>query len=154
MDLIDGVKIKKLNTIRDSRGHLMEMFRSDWPEFQKFGQAYVTVCNPGYAKAWHYHKKQTDNFICIKNTARVVLYDDRKNSKTKGKINEFVIGEKNPLLLQIPPLVRHGFRAQGKQKAYIVNIPDVLYNYKKPDEFRLPFNDKSIPYDWKVKKGG
>lgn len=153
MEIIDGVKTRQLKQIPDERGFLMEMLRSDWPEFEKFGQVYMTVCNPGFAKAWHYHKKQTDNFICVKENALVVLYDSREGSKTSGMVNEFVIGEKNNLLLQIPPYVLHGFMADGKKEAYIVNVPTLLYEYKEPDEFRLAFNDPSVPYKWKAKKG-
>ncbi len=154
MDLIEGVKVRKLKQIHDERGYLMEMLRSDWEEFKKMGQVYMTVCNPGFVKGWHFHKKQSDNFICIKNEARVVLFDSRDGSKTKGKINEFVMGEKNPLLLQIPPFVLHGFTAEGKKPAFIVNVPTELYDYKEPDEYRLAFNDPSVPYKWKAKKGG
>ncbi|MDO8633688.1 MAG: dTDP-4-dehydrorhamnose 3,5-epimerase family protein [archaeon] len=153
MKMIFGVMVKKLSQIKDERGFLMEMLRSDWKEFEKFGQVYLTVCKAGYAKAWHYHKKQTDHFVCVKNNARIVLYDNREGSFTRGLLNEFVIGEKNPLLVKIPPLVLHGFRAEGKKDACIVNIPTELYNYEKPDEFRIPFNDALVPYDWKVKKG-
>lgn len=150
---IFGVMVKKLSPIKDERGYLVELLRSDWKEFEKFGQAYLTVCKPGFAKAWHFHKKQTDNFTCVKNNALVALYDNRPESPTRGIVNEFVIGEKNPCLIKIPPRVIHGFSAHGKKEAYIINIPNELYNYDKPDEFRLPFDDKTVPYKWKVKKG-
>lgn len=151
MNLIDGVKIRKLNPIPDERGWLMELLRSDWEEYEKFGQAYITVCYPNVVKGWHHHKKQTDNFICIKGMAKVVLYDGREKSKTKGLINEFFIGEKNPALIKIPPLVIHGFKAIGGKEAYILNIPTELYNYAEPDEYRLPYDTKEIPYDWDTK---
>lgn len=154
MQLIEGVKTRQLKKIVDERGYLMEMLRSDWPEFEKIAQVYLTACNPGYAKAWHYHKKQSDHFVCVKENAVIALYDMRDESGTKGLINEFLIGEKKPSLIKIPPFVAHGFRAEGKKTAFIVNIPTELYDYDKPDEFRLPFNDPSIKYDWKVKKGG
>ena len=151
MDLIFGVKVKKLRLIPDERGFLMEMLRSDWPEFDKFGQAYITACYPGVIKAWHYHRKQWDHFVCVGGMAKVVLYDPRPDSPTKGKINEFHIGYLNPVLLKIPPLVYHGFTAEGKDTALIVNFPTELYNYEEPDEYRLPFDDPSIPYSWQVK---
>jgi dTDP-4-dehydrorhamnose 3,5-epimerase len=47
---IDGVAVKPLKRIVDDRGWLMEIFRSDWPEFQKFGQTYMTTCRPGVVK--------------------------------------------------------------------------------------------------------
>ena len=35
----------------------------------------------------------------------------------------------------------------------IVNVPTELYNYAEPDEYRLPFDDAVIGYDWSVKNG-
>ncbi len=153
MELIDGAAVKKLRMIPDERGYLMEMLRSDWPEFMKFGQSYVTCCYPGIYKAWHYHRMQWDHFVCVSGMAKVVLYDNRENSRTKGLINEFHIGCLNPVLLKIPPLVYHGFTAEGGQPALIVNSPTELYDYNQPDEYRLPYNDPSIPYTWEVRHG-
>jgi len=151
LELIQGVQTKKLRLIPDDRGFLMEMLRSDWPEFERFGQSYITACYPGVIKAWHYHKKQTDHFVCVSGMAKVVLFDDREGSPTKGLINEFHIGYLNPLLIKIPLLTYHGFTAEGTDTALIVNFPTQLYNYQEPDEFRRPFDDPSIPYDWGVK---
>lgn len=151
--LIEGVHIRNLKVIPDERGYLMEILRSDWPEFERFGQVYITSCYPGIIKGWHYHKKQTDNFVCIKGMAKVVLYDARAESPTFGLINEFFIGERNPVLIKIPPLVYHGFKAIGGNEAVILNVPTELYNYSDPDEYRVPFDDPSIPYNWEVKQG-
>lgn len=148
--MIDGVKVRPLKPIHDERGYLMEMLRSDWPEFEKFGQTYITIAYPGVVKGWHYHKIQTDNFIVVKGTAKVVCYDNRPNSKTKGEVNEFFPGEKNPILVQIPPLVVHGFKAIGGEAAYVVNVPTELYHYDKPDEYRIPYNSPDIPYNWDI----
>ncbi len=155
--LIDGVVLRQLKQIKDDRGYLMEMLRSDWGEFKntgKFGQCYIAVCNSGVAKAWHYHKKQVDRFIVVKGSARIALFDARKKSKTKGELNEFIVGEDNPALLLIPIGVIHGFTSATAEPAYIVNIPTQLYDYSKPDEYRMPFDSKEIPYDWKCERGG
>jgi dTDP-4-dehydrorhamnose 3,5-epimerase len=146
--MIDGVKTKKLKAIGDYRGQLMELFRSDWPEFQKFGQMYMTTCKINVVKAWHYHKIQTDSFLCFMRAVKVVLYDSRKNSKTHGEIMEFVAGKENPLLIQIPPMVYHGFMGIADPESIVFNVPTELYNYKTPDEYRLPFDSPEIPYIW------
>jgi len=153
MNLIEGVKVKQLKVIPDERGFLMEMLRSDDEIFEKFGQLYLTCCYPGVVKGWHYHKKQTDHFVCVYGMAKVVLYDGREGSKTEGTINEFFMGEKNPILLKIPPLVMHGFKAIGGKAAFIINCPTELYNYDQPDEHRLPWNTEKIPYNWDIKMG-
>ncbi len=151
--MIDGVQIKQLKVIPDERGFLMEVLRCDDTIFKKFGQAYITSAYPGVIKAWHFHKIQTDFFTCIKGMIKLVLYDGRKNSKTKGEINEFFIGEKNPQLITIPPSIFHGFKGIGTEAALVLNIPNEPYNYKTPDEYRLPHNTDEIPYGWELKHG-
>jgi len=153
MEYISGVKVQNLRLIPDDRGWLMEMLRTDWKVFEKFGQAYVTTCYPDAIKAWHYHKLQTDHFTCVHGVAKIALFDPREDSPTKGLINEFYIGALNPILVKIPPLVYHGFTAIGNEMAIIVNFPTELYNYEEPDEFRVPYDDPSIPYKWEMKSG-
>ena len=151
--MIAGVVVKKLKVIPDERGLLMEMMRDDDEFFQKFGQAYLTVAYPGVVKGWHYHKKQTDHFVCVNGMLKVVLYDGRENSPSKGLVNEFFLGEQNPMLLVIPPLVLHGMKGIGARPGYLINIPTEPYNYKEPDEFRVHPHDNDIPYDWERKDG-
>ncbi len=151
--MIKDVKIKKLRIIPDERGMLMEILRSDDELFERFGQVYVTTAYPDVVKAWHMHKKQTDNMTCIKGVMKVALYDARENSETFQEINEFFIGKDNPMLLSIPPNVYHGFKAIGTEEAFMINIPTVLFNYKEPDEYRLPPDTKDIPYDWILAPG-
>ena len=153
MDLIDGVRVKKLKVISDERGRLMEMPRDDDEIFVKFGQVYITTAYPGVVKGWHYHKKQTDHFVGLKGMTKVVLYDNRENSKTHGLINEFFLGEHNPILVQIPAGVFHGFKCIGETESMMLNIPTEHYVYDDPDEFRIDAHDSSIPYDWSRKNG-
>ncbi len=152
--MIDGVKIKRLRFIPDERGHLMEILRSDDEEFVGgFGQCYITMAYPGVVKGWHYHKEQTDRFCVVAGMGKVALYDGRDDSTTKGEVNEFFIGEANPCLLVIPPGVVHGMKAIGRKACYLLNIPDKVYDYDKPDEYRIDPWDNDIPYDWGLKEG-
>lgn len=151
--MIHGVAIKKLKVIPDERGRLMEILRSDEDIFTKFGQVYVTTAYPGVVKGWHYHKKQTDHFAVISGMIKLVLYDGRKDSPTKGEINEFFLGEHNPTLVKIPQLVYHGFKCIGEQEAICINIPTEVYDYDKPDEFRVDPHKNEIPYAWERRNG-
>ena len=145
---IAGVNVKKLKVIPDERGRLMEILRCDDPVFRKFGQAYMTTVHPGAVKAWHYHKIQDDNMACVKGMLKLVLYDNREDSATRGELQEFFIGEHNPLLVQIPPEVYHGFKCIGTEEAIVINCPTECYNSENPDEYRLDAHTKDIPYDW------
>jgi dTDP-4-dehydrorhamnose 3,5-epimerase len=146
--MIDGVKTKNLKVIPDERGWLMEILRSDDNVFEKFGQVYFTSAYPGIVKGWHLHKKQIDNFVCVNGMVKVVLYDVRENSPTHNELNEFFIGEKNPMLISIPPFIYHGFKAIGTENALCINVSTNPYNYEEPDEFRLKSDTDEIPYIW------
>lgn len=145
--MIEGVKTKNLKVIPDERGWLMEILRCDDEIFDRFGQVYLSVALRERVKAWHYHKLQTDNFTCVKGLMKVALYDDRDGSSTYGEVNEFFIGERNPLLISVPKLVWHGFKAID-DSAFFISVPTLAYNYNEPDEYRLPPDTDKIPYDW------
>ncbi len=151
--MIDGVKIKKLRVIPDERGRLMEILRKDDELFCQFGQVYVTTTYPGVVKAWHLHKEQTDNVACVQGMIKLVLYDSREQSPTFKQIDQFYLGLHNPLLVQIPRGVYHGWMCVSPEEAIIMNIPTECYNYDDPDELRLNPHGNDIPYDWKRKDG-
>ena len=148
--MIDGVSANALRLIPDERGRLMEIMRSDWPIFKKFGQVYMTTNYPGVVKAWHYHTKQTDHVACVKGMVKLVLYDGREGSPTYREVNEFFIGEHNPKLIVIPPGVYHGWKCISESESVVVNCPDDLFDYENPDEHRAPYDDPNIPYNWDI----
>ncbi|HUN55110.1 MAG TPA: dTDP-4-dehydrorhamnose 3,5-epimerase family protein [Smithella sp.] len=151
--MIDGVIVKELKVIPDERGRLMEIMRADDSFFKKFGQVYMTTAYPGVVKGWHYHKKQADNMAVVRGMMKIVLYDSRKKSKTYGEINEIFAGVHHPVLVHIPVYVYHGFKCISEEEAIVINTPTEVYNYKEPDEFRLPAHGSHINYDWERKDG-
>jgi dTDP-4-dehydrorhamnose 3,5-epimerase len=146
--MIEGVKVKELKIIPDERGRLMEILRNDEDMFRGFGQVYMTTAFPGVIKAWHFHKKQTDNFTCIRGCMRLGLYDARKASSTYGKVEEYIISLDSPMLVQIPPEVYHGFKCISEEEAVVINTVTVPYDKNDPDEYRVDAFDNEIPFDW------
>lgn len=150
--MIDGVVIKNLKRVVDERGWLMEILRADDELYTTFGQAYVSATYPGVVKAWHYHKAQIDHFACVAGMVKLVLVDTRPGSPTEGAVNEFFIGTLNPLLVQVPNLVYHGWKCISEETSLVVNVPSVPYAYDDPDEFRIEAHG-TLPYDWSRNDG-
>lgn len=150
--MINGVKIKELRANADERGYLQEILRADDEIFEEFGQVYVSLNYPGVVRAWHYHKKQADFITVIKGMAKIVLYDSRDDSPTKGEVNEFFAGENNRILVRVPAFVMHGYKTIGTEPALILNMPTRCYDRNNPDEYRVPPHDNDIPYDWALKE--
>ena len=70
-----------------------------------------------------------------------------------GNIQEFILCLENPILVQIPMGVWHGFECIGKKEAIVINTTSLPYNRKKPDEYRIDPFKNDIPFKWKAKKG-
>ena len=151
--MIDGVEVKRLKWNIDERGRLIELVRKDDDFFNKFGQVYLTTAYPGVVKAWHYHKEQVDHMGVIKGRMKIVLYDGRENSPTKGELNEFFSGEYDPKVIRIPQKVYHGFKCVSEEEAFVINTVSEVYNSKDPDEYRLDWDTDKIGYDWSRKNG-
>ncbi len=146
--MIEGVRTKSLKLVPDERGWLMEMLRNDDQLFTKFGQIYATATYPGVVKGWHLHREQVDNFVCVAGMVKLVMFDSREDSPTRNEVNEFFIGDRNPLLVQVPAGVHHGWKCISPETAVVINCPTELYDYEKPDEVRLDAHSDEIPYDW------
>lgn len=146
--MIDGVVIKKLKVIPDERGRLMEMFRCDDKFFKKFGQVYMTTVYKDVIKAWHFHKIQTDNFVCVRGKILLGLYDAREGSPTFKETQKFIMSLDEPILVSIPSNIYHGFKGLTDEESFVINTPTEPYNPAHPDEYRLDAFDKSIPFDW------
>jgi dTDP-4-dehydrorhamnose 3,5-epimerase len=149
---IEGVQVKPLKVVPDERGWLMEVLREDDELFSRFGQVYVSATYPGVVKAWHFHTQQTDNFACIAGMIKLVLVDTRQGSPTRDTINEFFLGVHNPVLVQVPKLVYHGWKCISTEPSLVINVPDEPYDHRNPDEQRIAPHG-TLPYDWTRKDG-
>ena len=152
--MIYGCSVRRLAVHPDERGRLFEVLRRDDPEFDKFGQVYVTTAHPGIVKGWHCHQIQTDHFCVIKGRACFALYDGRRDSPTHGEVNEIECDGSEPQLIVIQPHVFHGFKNIGDEEVMCINCPTEPYNPLNPDEIRVDAYDNEIPYDWNAAVSG
>ena len=146
--MIDGVSVKPLRRIPDERGMIAHMIKKNDPEFNEFGEIYFSYVYPGVVKGWHIHTKMTLNYAVVHGMIKLVLYDDRDGSKTKGELMELFIGQDNYSLVTIPPNVWNGFKGVGTETAIVANFTDIPHD---PDEIkRLDPRKNHIPYDWEL----
>lgn len=146
--LINGVVVTELKLLVNERGRLLELQRCDDPNFPGFGQVYMTQSFNGVVKAWYRHKLQIDQIAAIIGLVKLVLYDDRENSTTKGCMQEVMMGELIPRLVVVPPMVWHGFKAVGDTSAFLLHLNNRPYDFGLPDEDRIAIDDNRVPYVW------
>lgn len=148
--MIDGVIVTPLKKIADERGTIMPMMRSDSLVFKKFGEIYFSTAYPGVIKAWHIHSKMSLNYAVVYGMIKLVLYDDRKNSKTRGELMEFFIGDDNYCLVTIPPKIWNGFKCIGKKIAIVANCSDIPHEKEEISRIN-PSKNNLIKYNWEIK---
>lgn len=149
--MIDGVKIIPLRQIADERGKIMHMLKATDEHFIAFGEIYFSCAWPGTIKAWHVHRSMTINNAVISGRAKLVLYDLREGSRTKGELQEVFFGEDNYVLVQVPPGVANGYKAYGDKLVILANAatePHAQAELERIDPFT-----SAIPYDWSLRHG-
>jgi dTDP-4-dehydrorhamnose 3,5-epimerase len=149
--MIHDLRVTPLQRIPDERGAVLHMLREDDPAFERFGEIYFSLVYPGVVKGWHLHKRMTLNYAVPIGMVKLVCYDDRDGSPSRGEVQELHIGELNYALVTIPPLVWNGFKGEGSEPALVANCATIAHD---PDEIERadPFENE-IPYDWALSHG-
>ena len=144
--MIEGVKISELKVISDKRGKIMHMMRTDSQVFKKFGEIYFSTIYKNIIKGWHWHLTSTLNYACIKGKVKLVLFDDRKNSKSKNQYQEIILTPEKYFLVTIPPNIWNGFKGIDTEESIIANCLDNPHDEK--EMVRKDISDKYFNFNW------
>lgn len=147
--MIDGVQVIPLKRIPDERGTIFHMMKRTDPHFREFGEIYFSSVYPGVVKGWHKHREMTLNYACIFGRIKLVLFDDRETSPTRGQIQEFFLGPDDYSLVIIPPGLWNGFKGMHDPCSLVANCASTPHDMGKQERLD-PFKNH-IPYDWTVK---
>ena len=144
--MIEGVVVAPRRVIPDERGKVMHMLKATDPEFEQFGEVYFSCVNPGVVKGWHLHSRMVIHYAVPVGMVKLVLFDEREGSKTKGEVQELFIGQDNHCLVKVPPGVWNGFKGIGVTPAVVCNCSNIPHD---PGEItRLDPHTNHIPYRW------
>ena len=143
--------ITPLRRIPDERGAVLHMLRDDSESFERFGEIYFSTIYPGAVKGWHRHREMTLNYAVPVGMIKLVCFDDRSDSSTRGNLVELHVGELNYVLVTIPPGVWNGFKGEGVVPALVANCATIHHSADEIE--RLDPSTNEIPYDWAIRHG-
>ncbi len=147
---IHGVEVRPLTTIPDDRGTVCVLFNPAWGVHPApLVYVYQVTIRPGVVKGWVRHERQDDRSAVVSGTIKVVLYDGRPGSPTRGMVNELCFGDHHRALFTSPAGVWHAKKNVGTTDAVFVNMPTRGYDHADPDKYRLPLENDVIPYRWR-----
>jgi dTDP-4-dehydrorhamnose 3,5-epimerase len=126
---IEGVVVRKLVRNLDSRGWLIELFRSDDMDPEYFpAMSYISSTNPGVTRGPHEHWDQADLFCFLgPSNFKLRVWDNRKDSETFLCRSTLIVGEDNPATVLIPAGVVHAYQNVGDVDGIVINCPNRLY---------------------------
>lgn len=146
--LISGVAIHMLGQISDQRGTVLHMLRKDSENYHGFGECYFSEILPGAVKAWKFHFKQLQNIAVPVGAVRLVIYDDREGSDTKGLVQTLDLGRPdNYFRVTIPPRLWYGFSCTSTGPALLANFANIPYD--PIESITIAVDELKVPYDWR-----
>ncbi len=146
--MIEGVRKIPLRRIPDERGTVSHMLRRDDPHFLGFGEIYFSTVYQGVVKGWHRHRYMTLNYAVPHGRVKLVVFDDRDGSPSRGACDEFFLGPDDYSLVQIPPGLWNGFKGMS-EVALVANCCTHPHDPTQSERLDPFIND--IPYDWGVR---
>lgn len=142
--MIGGVRLIPLQRFEDERGWLCELRRESTLPLPT-RQTNISFSRQGVIRGLHYHERgQSDLFVCLQGTARVVVLD-----RESGEALCVDIGDENPVAVWIPGHHAHGFEA----------LTDLLFCYHvteeydpaDPDEQTVCWADPRVAHLWSTR---
>lgn len=144
---IHGVRTRDVRNVVTANGITTELFRADWGIVEGAVRQTIHVALRGRAvSAWHQHRHRWDFLFVVGGHMRVVLFDPREGSPTRGQVDVFHLSPARPTLLAVPPWIWHGVQNLSTDVSCFVNMFDREYDYADPDEWRLPPDSDEVPY--------
>ena len=150
---IHDVRFRPTRPVPHEDGHLIEVARASWDVLGgTVVQVHVTTTFAGRIRAWGLHQRSIDRLFVVSGLVKIVIFDGRVDSPSYGRLDEFIVSEKNPALLVVPANLYHGWKNIGPTEAIIINMPTEMYSYDAPDALDLPWDSEAagriVPYRW------
>lgn len=128
----------------------MHMLRRTDPHFIEFGEIYFTTVYRNVVKGWHRHREMSLNYACVHGRVKLVVFDDRPGSPSRGSLMEVFLGTDSHLLAVVPPGVWNGMKGMSEPFALVANCATHPHDPARTERAD-PFGD-TVPYDWDVRQ--
>jgi dTDP-4-dehydrorhamnose 3,5-epimerase len=145
--MLDGVILTPLRRIPSDAGDVLHGIKASDPGYVKFGEAYFSTIHYGTIKPWKRHNQMTLNLVVPCGCIRFVLYDDRPESTSYGRVESFILSPDDYHRLTVPPGIWMAFQGVSQNLNLVLNIADIEHDPKEADRADIDL----ITFDWSLK---
>jgi dTDP-4-dehydrorhamnose 3,5-epimerase len=151
---LTGCKIIEVDIFRDKRGAFQKIYHQD--EYQKnglnetFKEQYFTCSNKNVLRGMHFQLPPHDQsklVSCLTGSVLDVFLDLRRNSKTYGQTDSFILSKDSGKSIFLPSGIAHGFLSLEDNSGMLYNTSTV---YNPDSDYGIMWN--SIDYRWPINK--
>jgi dTDP-4-dehydrorhamnose 3,5-epimerase len=150
------LRLFSIQNFSDNRGFFEEIFnKREFRDKLKISFETKMICSSfskkNVIRGFHYQIKKPINQMVYVQKGKIldVVVDIRRNSKTFGQFESFVLSENNKKVLFMPKGFAHGFCAIEKENLITYNQSEF---FSKKYDVGIRWNDPVINFNWPIKK--
>lgn len=134
---VSGIIEVDLDPFYDSRGQIWSVYQ-DSGLFPRFVEDKITISSRNVLRGFHGDSDTGKLITCLKGKMQLVVVDTRATSSLYGETREYLISDKNPKLVYVPP---------GFINAHLCLSKDCIFYYKWTKEYTGPEKQVTIRWD-------
>ncbi len=138
----------KLDTFSDFRGEIWTLYSKEFTDIN-FVSDKITISRFGVLRGFHGDSQTTKLITCLSGQFQLSVVDLRKNSKTYGQTDTFLVSDCEPTVIIVP---------KGCVNAHLCLSDKCVFYYKWSEEYKGPdeqvtvdWNDPELNIDWVIK---
>jgi len=145
-----GVKELTLDTYSDARGEIWPLYSSNNDFLPSFVDDKITVSHKGILRGLHGDSEIGKLITCLAGSFQLVVVDLRKDSKSYGKKQSWILTEENPISIYVPP---------GFVNGHLCLSSRCIFHYKWTKSYNgaekqttIRWNDSNLNIQWLEEK--
>jgi len=146
-NILDLVEIS-LDTFEDDRGQIWTVYSDEFSDHQ-FVQDKITISKFNVLRGFHGDSDTTKLICCLEGKFQLVVIDLRKNSKTYGNSETYIVSSNSPSVIVVPA---------GCVNAHLCLSDKCIFYYKwskkydgAANQITIAWNDPDLRVSWPIK---
>jgi len=144
---INGLVHIKLDTFEDYRGEIWTVYSEDYCDYN-FVADKVTISSGGVLRGFHGDPYTAKLVTCLSGEFQFAIVDLRKDSETYGNVESYIISDKEPSVVIVPP---------GCVNSHLWLSEKCVFYYKWSEQYRgaehqvtVAWDDPDIGVEWAI----
>jgi|TARA_Y100000310_G_scaffold166461_1_gene166149 dTDP-4-dehydrorhamnose 3,5-epimerase len=144
---INDLKTITLDIFKDYRGEIWTVYSDIYTDL-KFVADKVTISRLGVLRGFHGDPHTAKLITCLSGQFQLAVVDTRKNSKTYGNVETYLVSDNEPMVVIVPAGCVNAHLCLSDKCVFYYKWSE---HYKEPEEqVTIAWNDPDINANWLI----